>query len=121
MKRILTVLLASVVSVAALAADILPLNDGWKWHRGLQASDKDTYQIELPHTWNQEDAMFENTDYYRGFCTYSHSLREQAYSSSRTHSVILSLGDAGILRTGRHTIILRTTVLSKHVHGCDVI
>lgn len=32
-------------------------------------------KVNLPHTWNAEDGMFGNTDYYRGLCNYTRKLQ----------------------------------------------
>ena len=55
--------------------ELIPLNHGWTFHRGFQASASDMLQVSLPHTWNAADAMFGNTDYFRGLCTYIRPLR----------------------------------------------
>ena len=71
MKISILTLLFLAVSLSASAATHIPLNTGWLWHRGFQGTDS---QVELPHTWNSEDALMGNTQYYRGLCLYSHIL-----------------------------------------------
>ena len=74
MKKItlLFVILATAIPGYVFATAVIPLNDGWSFHRGFQSSAKET--VNLPHTWNATDGMFGNTDYYRGLCSYSRKL-----------------------------------------------
>ncbi len=69
------ILLCTVVSTPASAfAEVLPLNHGWKFHKGFQAPDHEITDICLPHTWNREDALYGNKEYFRGLGTYIHQL-----------------------------------------------
>lgn len=52
------------------AIEVIPLNQGWNFHRGYKPLDG-VQKVDLPHTWNTGDAMFGNADYYRGLCNYS--------------------------------------------------
>lgn len=70
MHKLLFLLILSAATTLKAATHI-PLNNGWTWHHGFQGSGM---KVELPHTWNQEDAMFGNTNYFRGLCCYTHDL-----------------------------------------------
>ncbi len=82
----------SVPPVAMSASDVIPLNEGWKFHRGFQASEHEIENISLPHTWNRMDAMFGNKDYYRGLANYIHTL--PAGLRDGNNRVFLKIGSA---------------------------
>ena len=45
------------------------INDGWlfRYHDGTE------YNVDIPHTWNNEDGQDGGDDYYRGTCFYEKS------------------------------------------------
>ena len=77
MKKVLFLLflIGTTFTVSISASVNIPLNDGWLFHRGFQASSSGMTKVNLPHTWNAEDGMFGNTDYYRGLCNYTRKLQ----------------------------------------------
>lgn len=81
MKRFILLFLSSlwIFSTGLFAAEVIPLNDGWDFHRGFQAPASEIARVNLPHTWNAADGMFGNTDYYRGMCNYSRKLSVPAH------------------------------------------
>lgn len=81
MKRFVFSLLLFLVvfPVRLLAVEVIPLNEGWDFHRGFQAPASEVLKVTLPHTWNAADGMFGSTDYYRGLCNYSRKLSVPAH------------------------------------------
>ena len=77
MKKVLFLLflIGTTFTVSISASVNIPLNDGWLFYRGFQASSSGMTKVNLPHTWNAEDGMFGNTDYYRGLCNYTRKLQ----------------------------------------------
>ncbi|MDE6497191.1 MAG: glycoside hydrolase family 2 protein [Muribaculaceae bacterium] len=67
-------MLAGLLTAQSQAADVLPVNDRWRFHYGFQAPAHEITDVTLPHTWNRKDAMFGNKDYFRGLCNYSRTL-----------------------------------------------
>lgn len=74
LKLIIYVFLAFCVPTSSFAYEIIPFNNGWKFHRGMQAPEHEIKQVSLPHSWNTEDAMFGNKYYYRGLGTYINTI-----------------------------------------------
>lgn len=74
MRRCLVTLAAAMVAAGVFAMDIVDLNRGWRFRKGVELrSMTDGDAVDLPHTWNASDAMF-GGDYYRGVATYSRML-----------------------------------------------
>lgn len=59
------------VGIKLSAATVIPLNRGWYFNCGYESQSSGKVMVDLPHTWNAADAMFGNTDYYRGMANYS--------------------------------------------------
>ena len=76
MNRFIILFLFSlgILSTCVFAVEVIPLNEGWNFHRGFQAPASEIVKVTLPHTWNAGDGMFGNADYYRGLCNYSRKL-----------------------------------------------
>lgn len=66
--------LFSLNPVVGNCHEVMPINDGWRFHYGFQAPDYEITDISLPHTWNRKDAMFGDKNYFRGLCNYSRTL-----------------------------------------------
>lgn len=75
-QRLLSVILLEILFAGYLcAAEIISLNRGWRFRKGTELRTmRDGEAVDLPHTWNAADAMFGNTQYYRGMATYSREL-----------------------------------------------
>lgn len=58
------------VTPSAGAVEIIPLNDGWKFHKGFQAPPDRIVDISLPHTWNATDPLEGDRNYFQGLCNY---------------------------------------------------
>ena len=81
MNRFIILFLFSlgILSTCVFAVEVIPLNEGWNFHRGFQAPASEIVKVTLPHTWNAGDGMFGNADYYRGLCNYSRKLSVPAH------------------------------------------
>ena len=81
MNRFIILFLFSlgILSTYVFAVEVIPLNEGWNFHRGFQAPASEIVKVTLPHTWNAGDGMFGNADYYRGLCNYSRKLSVPAH------------------------------------------
>lgn len=53
------------------AITIKSLNRSWYFNKGYESQTQWKETVDLPHTWNAADAMFGNTNYYRGMANYS--------------------------------------------------
>ena len=69
MNRFIILFLFSlgILSTCVFAVEVIPLNEGWNFHRGFQAPASEIVKVTLPHTWNAGDGMFGNADYYRDY------------------------------------------------------
>lgn len=67
-------MIAGLISTQAQAAEVVPINDRWRFHYGFQAPEHEVSDVTLPHTWNRKDAMFGHKEYFRGLCNYSRTL-----------------------------------------------
>ena len=81
MNRFIILFLFSlgILSTYVFAVEVIPLNEGWNFHRGFQAPASEIVKVTLPHTCNACDGMFGTDDYYRGSCTYSRQLYVPAF------------------------------------------
>jgi len=50
------------------------INDNWRFTYGYSVKKNDFKRVEIPHTWNNTDALIGNLDYYRGLGFYSKNL-----------------------------------------------
>ena len=100
MNRFIILFLFSlgILSTCVFAVEVIPLNEGWNFHRGFQAPASEIVKVTLPHTWNAGDGMFGNADYYRGLCNYSRKLSVPAHYRGKrfflfkgSHFYIISL------------------------------
>ena len=78
MNRFIILFLFSL-GILSTCVEVIPLNEGWNFHRGFQAPASEIVKVTLPHTWNAGDGMFGNADYYRGLCNYSRKLSVPAH------------------------------------------
>lgn len=71
MKKILAIsfFLISIMSVSATRQSIL-LNDNWNFRFSWQVQKGTERRVDLPHTWNAQDALSGKQDYYRGVGNY---------------------------------------------------
>lgn len=53
------------------AITVQSLNRNWFFNKGYESQTQWKETVDLPHTWNASDAMFGNTNYYRGMANYS--------------------------------------------------
>ena len=60
MNRFIILFLFSlgILSTCVFAVEVIPLNEGWNFHRGFQAPASEIVKVTLPHTWNAGDGMF---------------------------------------------------------------
>jgi len=58
------------------------INDGWQFNRSDNA---DWQQVDLPHTWNAQDVLDDETGYYRGGGTYQKTLQVKKEDDKRYH------------------------------------
>ncbi len=78
MKKILMILFFVLLCSNSIMAQRIntTMNAGWRFHEGdIQAPVTNIHAeewriINLPHTWNDQDAFDETPDYYRGVCWY---------------------------------------------------
>ncbi|MDD6210633.1 MAG: glycoside hydrolase family 2 TIM barrel-domain containing protein [Bacteroidales bacterium] len=64
-------LLLNTSSLQVQAARIeMPLNNDWSFRLNYQASKGSERRVDLPHTWNAQDAFSGKSDYYRGVGNY---------------------------------------------------
>ncbi len=47
-----------------------PINDNWAFHFGHDVERLDVRRVDLPHTWNAQDALAGRIDYKRGIGNY---------------------------------------------------
>jgi len=66
---ILLLLLFCTYTVFASRKQIL-LNDNWNFRFSWQVQKNSERRVDLPHTWNAQDALAGNQDYYRGIGNY---------------------------------------------------
>lgn len=59
--------------LSASRKDIL-LNDDWKFRFSWQVQKNSERRVDLPHTWNAQDALSGQQDYFRGVGNYRKSL-----------------------------------------------
>lgn len=54
MNRFIILFLFSlgILSTCVFAVEVIPLNEGWNFHRGFQAPASEIVKVTLPHTWN---------------------------------------------------------------------
>lgn len=88
MRKLFALAVAAVVAVFgsydAMSMDVIPLNRGWKIGKGWESSLQNGAAVDLPHTWNAADAMFGDTDYYRGMNCYSKTIKlPEEYAGKR--------------------------------------
>ncbi len=59
MNRFIILFLFSlgILSTCVFAVEVIPLNEGWNFHRGFQAPASEIVKVTLPHTWNAGDGM----------------------------------------------------------------
>ncbi|MBP3775702.1 MAG: DUF4982 domain-containing protein [Prevotella sp.] len=56
--------------------EIVSLNHGWRFCKGVELRTMQSGEpVDLPHTWNANDAMYGNQAYYRGMATYSRMIK----------------------------------------------
>lgn len=74
-SRLLTVVLFVIYSLSMFAQrqDIL-LNDNWKFRFSHQVQKGTEVRVDLPHTWNAQDALSGKIDYKRGIGNYEKNL-----------------------------------------------
>lgn len=53
MNRFIILFLFSlgILSTCVFAVEVIPLNEGWNFHRGFQAPASEIVKVTLPHTW----------------------------------------------------------------------
>lgn len=74
MKRLHILALLLVAASAAWAQRTqIQFNNDWQFRFSHQVQ-KDTRRVDLPHTWNLEDALSGQTDYKRGIGNYEKAL-----------------------------------------------
>lgn len=66
-------LLSTTLSLFAARKDML-LNDDWKFRFSWQVQKGSERRVDLPHTWNAQDALSGRQDYYRGIGNYRKNL-----------------------------------------------
>ncbi len=76
MKKTLFILLAflCVTTVSATRKEIL-LNDNWQFRFSWQVQKNSERRVDLPHTWNAQDALSGKQDYHRGIGNYRKELQ----------------------------------------------
>lgn len=76
MKRITIVLFALLCAITASASrkEIL-LNDNWQFRFSWQVQKNSERRVDLPHTWNAQDALSGKQDYHRGVGNYRKELQ----------------------------------------------
>lgn len=69
----LPVLISSLIMLSSNidAITVKSLNRSWYFNKGYESQTQWKETVDLPHTWNAADAMFGNTNYYRGMANYS--------------------------------------------------
>lgn len=69
--------MAMALTLPLVAREVYDLDKEWKINKGFESAlePRNSQKIDLPHTWNTKDAMFGDTDYYRGMYCYSKMLR----------------------------------------------
>lgn len=73
-----------LLTCSAHSKEVISLDKSWKFHLMNNASASQTQTVNLPHTWNREDALAGNGLYYRGLCTYSKTLQmEESWRKKR--------------------------------------
>lgn len=71
-------------SRAATAMEVVPLNGGWRFCKGVELRSMQSGEpVDLPHTWNMADAIYGNTAYYRGMATYSRMIKVDRQQGKR--------------------------------------
>lgn len=85
MNRFLLILVSVVMfSITATSRDTLSLNNDWKFVYGFEVKKNVWRRVDLPHTYNREDALFGKLDYYRGQTTYLKKLNiPESYKGKR--------------------------------------
>lgn len=72
---LITVLaLGNILNLSANRREIL-LNDNWQFRFSHQVEKRRTYRVDLPHTWNAQDALSGKLDYKRGIGNYEKQLQ----------------------------------------------
>ena len=69
----LPVLISSLIMLSSNidAITVKSLNRSWYFNKEYESQTQWKETVDLPHTWNAADAMFGNTNYYRGMANYS--------------------------------------------------
>ena len=75
-KTILSLLLIGITSTIFIKAERknILLNENWMFRLNYQATSGTERRVDLPHTWNAQDALSGKPDYYRGLGNYEKTL-----------------------------------------------
>lgn len=78
--RILCCAAALLLAAAPLGAQrrVLPLDDDWHFRLSSQVDRASGYRVDLPHTWNAQDALAGDPAYHRGVGNYTRTLHVPA-------------------------------------------
>lgn len=71
---LLCVVLFQPVLPGASSREMILLNDNWRFRFVYQVQKNSPYRVDLPHTWNAQDALSGKQDYYRGAAVYEKEL-----------------------------------------------
>ncbi|GAA4879204.1 beta-glucuronidase LacZ4 [Ferrimonas pelagia] len=71
---LLTTMLAGITAPALAERHTRVINDQWQFRYGYDVTGHGAAKVQLPHTWNQKDALGGNWDYYRGIGNYERKL-----------------------------------------------
>ncbi|MDR3309703.1 MAG: glycoside hydrolase family 2 protein [Tannerella sp.] len=71
---ILLMMVFEEIPMSFASRETVVINDNWTFRFGYQVQSKSSRRVDLPHTWNAQDALSGREDYYRGAGVYEKNL-----------------------------------------------
>ncbi|MGL4292269.1 MAG: beta-glucuronidase LacZ4 [Bacteroidales bacterium] len=112
MKKIFLFLFISL-SIQSLFAnrEIIPLNENWTFRFSYNYAQKKGETVNLPHTWNNADALSGRMDYYRGIGVYEKEL--EIYPELKNKRIFIKFNGVNTIAT----LFLNGKYIGEHRGG----